>query len=348
MATAKQVQWSWKQPKDWTVTSIEEVTVTPELAQHIYDNLGDFNRKISPDDPKVKEYAADMLAGRWALQGLIEFFTTGRLGNGYHRMLAVILAGVPVQMFFRYGAKPENYVYFDKGKNRDGQDTIEVEAHALGEKITASDAKLLATSIPWIVLYECGKASIKGINIHSQFQRDFYRTRFSAKKGEDFSTRAFLPLARKAAARLECAESVVFALMVCGARIPGKITATREFWQGVATGVGLTAGDPRLQFAMRIDKIRREARLIHAKLQRGIVFLYGLKCMREFFDDKKIGLLMPAEKVTRLSNEHDDLFGETNVDFVNPHGEPVVFEAENMKTVAELVAKHEDRGKAKK
>ena len=187
MATAKQVQWTWKQPTNWATTRIEEVTVTPELAQHIYDTLGDFNRKIAANDPKVREYAADMVAGRWALQGLIEFFTTGRLANGYHRMLAVVLAGVPVQMFFRYGAKPEDYVYFDKGKNRDGQDTFEVEAQALGETITAADAKLLATSIPWIVLYECGKASLRDIPITSYFQRDFYRKRFSVKKGEDYN-----------------------------------------------------------------------------------------------------------------------------------------------------------------
>src|SRR5271154_7285006 len=329
MATAKAPLWAWKQPSDWSVSRIEEVTVTPELAQHIYDNLGDFNRKISADDPKVAEYAADMIAGRWALQGLIEFFTTGRLGNGYHRMLAVILSGVSVKMFFRYGAKPEDYVYFDKGKNRDGQDTIEVEARELGETITAADAKLLATSIPWIVQYECGKASIKGISINSHFQRDFYRKRFSVKKGEDFSVREMIPLCRKAAKELKCAESVIFALMVLGSRITGKKGDTKMFWQGVATSIGIIhPGDPRIQFHKRIDKIRDEAHAIHAKLQRGQVFLYGLKCMREYFDEEKINLLMPQDKITRLSKEHGDLFGD--VDFDNPHGEPTVFEAENV------------------
>jgi hypothetical protein len=65
--------------------------------------------------------------------------------------------------------------------------------------------------------------------------------------------------------------------------------------------------------------------------------------MREYFDTKDINLLMPQDKITRLSADHDDLFGD--VDFDNPHGEPTVFEESNLKTVEELVAKHEDRGK---
>ena len=243
MATAKQALWSWKEPTNWKTTRLEEVLVTPELAQYIYDNLGDFNRRISPTDPKVKEYAGDMLADRWALQNLIEFDWNGRLANGYHRMLAVILAGVPIKFFFRYGADPKDYVYFDKGKNRDGQDTMEVEAQRLGEKLTAQDAKLLSSAMPWIIQYECGKASLP-FRITSYHQREFYVKRFSEKKGEDFDVRQMLPLCRKAAKRLGVAESVVFALMVLGSRVTGMKGKTRDFWQGVATGANLPNNEP--------------------------------------------------------------------------------------------------------
>src|SRR5271170_862336 len=244
MATAKAPLWKWKQPTDWSVTRIEEVLVTPELAQYIYDNLGDFNRKISADDPKVKEYADDMVNDRWAKVGVVEFNSNGRLGNGYHRMLAVILAGVPVTMFFRYGADPKDYVAFDKGKNRDGQDVFEIEAKMLGEEITTADAKLMSSSMPWIIQYECGKASIP-FKITSFHQREFYRKRFSKKTGEDYAIRTLLPLARKAAKKIKVAESVVFALIVLGHRTDGCIGKTKDFWNGVATGASLPERDPR-------------------------------------------------------------------------------------------------------
>jgi len=344
MATAKQ-GWSWKQPTNWKTTRFEEVTVTPELAQYIYDELGDFNRKISPNDPKVIEFADDMVNDRWAKVGVVEFDWNGRLGNGYHRMLAVILSGKTVTMYFRYGADPKDYVAYDKGKNRDGQDIFEIEAQVLGEEITTADAKLMSAAMPWIVQYECGKSSIP-FKITSFHQRDFYRKRFSEKKGEDFAIRALLPLARKAAKRLKVAESVVFSLIVLGYRTDNCITKTKDFWNGVATGAIPSANDPRLMFFNRIQNIREEAAKMKMKIQRGAVYQLGLKCMRAFFDGDEIGNLTMPKKIVRLCPDHDEIFGD--VDFVNPYGESTVFEAENVKTVTELLEKHEDRGKPAK
>lgn len=343
MAIAKQSpKWAWREPVDWTATAFETVTVTPELAQYIYDNLGDFNRKISPKDAAVREYAIAMRAGKWALQNLIEFDTKGRLVNGYHRMLAVILSGVPVKFFFRYGADPANVTEFDNGKNRDAQDTIEIAAHNLGEEITAQDAKLLGSSIPWIVLYEAGKASLP-FRITPAVQRDFYLKRYSVKRGEDFSIREWLPICRKVAKKLTVAESVIFALMVLGSKVFGKKGLTKDFWQGVATGASLPLGDPRLMFNERIINLKAELKG-KGKLQRDTVYLLGLKCMRVFLDDPKdkIGNLVMPKKIVRLSEEHDEMFGD--VEFVSPYGEVLPFNEENLTTMTELIEKHADRG----
>lgn len=343
MATAKSAVFGWKQPADWKTTRFEEVTVTPELAQYIYDELGDFNRKISPTDPKVKEYADDMTNDRWAKVGLVEFDWNGRLFNGYHRMLAIILSGVTVTMFFRYGADPKDFVAVDKGKNRDGQDIIEIEAQSLGETITAQDAKLLASSILWIIQYECGRTTIP-FKITSFVQRDFYRKRFS-KKGEDYEIRDLLPLARKAAAYNKVAESVLFGLLVLGMRVDGKKGKTEEFWKGVSTGAtGNNPDDPRLYFINKLKKMIEEAAKYKMKIQRGAVYLLGLKCMRAYFDgeDIPVNAHMPT-KIVRLSEEHQEIFGD--IDFKSPYDESTKFEEGNVKLVAELVAKHENRGK---
>lgn len=343
MATAKAPLWSWKQPSDWSVTRFEEVLVTPELAAFIYDNLGDFNRKISPKDAKVREYALAMRAGKWSLSNLVEFDTKGRLVNGYHRMLAVILSGVSVKMFFRYGADPAAITDYDNGKNRDAQDTIEVTAHNLGEDITAQDAKLLGSAIPWIILYEAGKASLP-FRITPSIQRDFYLKRFSEKKGEDFSVREWLPICRKVAKKLTVSEAIIFSKMVLGSRIPGKKGATKEFWQGVATGANLPVGDPRLMFIERIINLKAELKG-KGKLSRDTVYLLGLKCMRVYLDDpkNKIGNLVMPKKIVRLSEFDEEAFGD--VDFVSPYGDIVAFDEENINTMTELIEKHTERGK---
>lgn len=345
LGTAGSGNQTWKLPTDWKTTRFEEVQVTPALAQFIYDELGDFNRRISATDPKVLEYADDQKNGRWAKVGLVEFDTDGHLTNGYHRMLAIILSGVTVTMFFRYGADPKDYVAFDKGKNRDGQDIFEIEAQVLGEEITAADAKLMSSAMLWIVQYECGKASIP-FKINSFHQRDFYRKRFSEKKGEDYELRAWaLPLARKAAKAIKVAESVVFSLIVLGHRTEGKKGATKDFWTSVATLTGASReDDPRVRFIKRIGTMIEEASKYKMKVQRGSVYLLGLKCMRAFFDgdDVPSNFKMP-KKIVRLCAEHDDIFGD--VDYESPYGEKATFDEENTKLVETLVVKHEERGK---
>ena len=337
---------TWKVPTDWKTTRFEEVQVTPQLAQYIYDVLGDFNRRISPTDPKVIELADDMKNGRWAKIGLVEFDWDGHLLNGYHRMLAIILSGVTVTMFFRYGADPKDYVAFDKGKNRDGQDIFEIEAQVLGEDITAADAKLMSSAMLWIVQYECGKATIP-FKITSFHQRDFYRKRFSEKKkGEDFELRSWaLPLTRKVAKAVHVAESVIFALIVLGYRTEGKKGATKEFWNAVATDLGFTGeDDPRRRFIKRIETMIAEAAKYKMKVQRGATYLLGLKCMRAYFDGETIPVnFHNPKKIVRLCEEHDEIFGD--VDFVSPYGEKAAFDEDNTKLVEELVTKHEDRGK---
>jgi hypothetical protein len=344
MATSKQQQQigRWKVPTDWHEERFEKVEVTPEIAQFIYDLLGDFNRKISPDDPKVQEYADDMKHDRWGKIGTVEFDWDGHLGNGYHRMLAVILAGVTVTMWFAYGKDPADYVGYDKGKNRDGKNVFEIEAKLLGEKITTADAKLMSSALPWIIQYECGKASLP-FRVTSFVQRDFYRRRLSVKKGEDFKIREQLPLARKAAKKIKVAESVVWALIVLGQRTDNKITATEQFWKGVATGANLPDNDPRLMLINRLQNIRDEVKGLGIKIQRGVVYQLGLKCMRAYFDGEKIGNLTMPKKIVRLSSEHDEMFGE--VDFRNPeYPEAATFDDANVATMTELIEKHEGRG----
>ena len=90
--------------------------VTPELAAHYLKRNVDNYRKISK--AKVGQYAAEMKAGKWQLNGEgIMFDEEGKLKNGQHRLAAVIAAGIPVEMTIITGIANDVTMY-DVGATR--------------------------------------------------------------------------------------------------------------------------------------------------------------------------------------------------------------------------------------
>lgn len=94
------------------------VTVTPEMAT-LWLERNKNNRNVLHE--RVKEYAQDMLTGKWRLthQG-IAFDETGELLDGQHRLMAVEMAGVPVQMNVTTGVehKDGEVLEIDTGRVR--------------------------------------------------------------------------------------------------------------------------------------------------------------------------------------------------------------------------------------
>lgn len=71
--------------------------ITPEKAREYLKRNCRNNRKIG--ERRVQNYAKDMAAGAWQLNGeAIKFNKDGILIDGQHRLLAVIKAGVPIKM----------------------------------------------------------------------------------------------------------------------------------------------------------------------------------------------------------------------------------------------------------
>ena len=90
--------------------------VTPERAAHYLKRNVDNYRKISK--AKVAQYAAEMKAGKWQLNGEgIMFDEEGKLKNGQHRLAAVIAAGIPVKMIIVTGVGNDVTIY-DVGSMR--------------------------------------------------------------------------------------------------------------------------------------------------------------------------------------------------------------------------------------
>lgn len=82
----------------------ETVKVTPEIAREFLKKNTKNPRGSKLNMARVKQYAHDMAAGLWELNSeAIAFDEDGLLKNGAHRLAAVIMANVPVEMVVAYG-----------------------------------------------------------------------------------------------------------------------------------------------------------------------------------------------------------------------------------------------------
>ena len=108
-------------------------TITPEIAtEYLKANTKNYRGKLSR--AKVIQYAEDMKAGRWELNGeAIEFNEDGVLVNGQHRLAAIVYAKIPIQMAVIRGVKKGVTIY-DIGFNR----TVNQIATAKGVDVNGS------------------------------------------------------------------------------------------------------------------------------------------------------------------------------------------------------------------
>lgn len=122
------------------------VTVTPELAAEWLRRNG-HNRPIRKNT--VTNYARDMRAGRWAMNGeAVKFAIDGMLLDGQHRLTAVTVAGVPVNMLVITGLPNDTQKTMDSGVKRTTGDALGLE----GEK----NSQMLAAILKKIWLWEQG------------------------------------------------------------------------------------------------------------------------------------------------------------------------------------------------
>lgn len=80
------------------------INITPDMAREMLDKNMENNRRVNHD--AVRRYARIMKAGGWNLthQG-IAFDEQDRLIDGQHRLQAIVLANVPVEMMVTYGVE---------------------------------------------------------------------------------------------------------------------------------------------------------------------------------------------------------------------------------------------------
>lgn len=104
--------------------SIVLETVTPDVAKRYLDlntkNARPRNKKL------VRRYARVMAADGWYdrhPQG-IAFDWDGNLGDGQHRLAAIVASGKPIVMWVHRGCDPATFMAADRGRMRSAADTL--------------------------------------------------------------------------------------------------------------------------------------------------------------------------------------------------------------------------------
>jgi len=112
--------------------------VTPEWAREILEkhekDIADGKFRQRPiNDRTVKRYAVDMKSGNWGLTGQgISFDEEKNLLDGQHRLFAVVMAGIPVQMLVTWDLPKENdkvktINLFDLGRARSAGSQLKMD-----------------------------------------------------------------------------------------------------------------------------------------------------------------------------------------------------------------------------
>jgi hypothetical protein len=133
-------------PVDSPAPHVTIETVTPDMAARWMATKAP-NRRPQPS--RIDQYARDMAAGRWALNGeTVKFDRQGRCIDGQHRLAAVVEAGVPVTMMVVRGLPSNAIETVDAGRARQFADALNIK----GE----SSAHALAAAAAWVWRYENG------------------------------------------------------------------------------------------------------------------------------------------------------------------------------------------------
>ncbi len=122
---------------------IEKVKITPEIAGKW---LGAKNRPLRVG--VVAKYKEDILNGNWKLtHQSIAIDSQLNVIDGQHRLRAIIMAGIPVDMLVTFDADPETFDVLDSGAGRTASDALSIDG------MTARTSKIVAQLIPLIVNY---------------------------------------------------------------------------------------------------------------------------------------------------------------------------------------------------
>lgn len=128
------------------------ITITPALAEQLLKR-NTRNRKLR--ERAVGDYARDIAAGNWALNGeAVKIAANGDVLDGQHRLHAIVQAGTAVDMFVVIGLDTATQETMDSGRKRSTADVLSLRAE--------ENATTLAAVLRRVWAWEQGDHRFKG------------------------------------------------------------------------------------------------------------------------------------------------------------------------------------------
>lgn len=255
---------------DTLVLDCKVMTVTPEIAQRILER----NTRNRPlNERRAKLLAQAIVRGEWALNGdTIRISATGVLLDGQHRLRAIVLSGITVESLIVTGLPDPVMKTIDvNGKGRGSADVLSMN----GEKNythLAAVARLLfkfsASGNPYIGNPDISPTPTQIEQLIAEHPR--LRESVASIGGGAGKLTAILT-----------ASIANYCHFVFSEKHPEK---ANEFFDALASGVGLAKGSPILLLRDRLSAAKGDVRTIKPHYKMALVFkafklfVVGSKC----------------------------------------------------------------------
>lgn len=215
-----------------TVPHTGRMRITPTLAAVWLKSRNKGNRHISPD--VVKRYAKAMEEGRWIVthQG-IAFDAHGNLVDGQHRLSACVESNTTIDVMVTTDVPRETFAVMDTGRRRHASQLIDVR-----HRTTVAAAARILSYISGMLPPE---TSVHGHVVPNKVDNDVILQTVDA--WPELATLAPSVSAAYGAARIQ--QSAHLAVIAQASRGPHRHRMAPWF-EGIITGAGLAADDPRL------------------------------------------------------------------------------------------------------
>lgn len=226
---------------------IKLTRITPEMAEGFLAK-NHSNRVVSRH--RVNSYASDIKNGRWAFNpSPIVFSEKGELIDGQHRLLAVVSAGVPVEMMVMVNAPDSCKDTIDSGKPRTAADALTILGLGNSKNVAAIAAKILSYE-------QYGKVSVVGD--HATFLKGVNASKAEIIEYSIENNEAIQMLYSKAIDLYDSSPIRIMSPSEIGfffhALLPQE--KANDFLTKVVSGVGLIEHSPELALRRVFEKTR--------------------------------------------------------------------------------------------
>jgi hypothetical protein len=161
---------------------VDLIQITPEIAEKW---IGQNTHNRRSRDRKITQYAEDMQAGRWNINGeTIIFANTGRLLDGQNRLLAIIEGNTPMVSLVVRGVADATQETMDTGAARTLADTLRLRRETNVYVLASALRKCVAyerTGVPYGPRHQTSNnQALEFLNRHGDLRRS---VTFSSRRG---------------------------------------------------------------------------------------------------------------------------------------------------------------------